>query len=141
MTTYGYALPDPTHPDRLSVWFTGGKVECGEPRNSPEIQAWKRLFRREEGVLSPNPAFRQKRRRPPRRTFREGVMVAAAKMLMGARGYDDGMDEETGELSYSFSRPLGGHGKAYVDIVHLDEQTRVMRGHAGTLYVFTRLSK
>jgi len=26
MTTYGYALPDPEKVDRLSVWFSGGKV-------------------------------------------------------------------------------------------------------------------
>ena len=26
MTTYGYALPDPDRVDRLSVWFSGGKV-------------------------------------------------------------------------------------------------------------------
>ena len=51
-------------------------------------------------------------------------MVAAARLLMGAEGYDDGMDEVTGEMSYKFSRPVGGHGKAYVDILHLDEQFR-----------------
>ena len=63
-------------------------------------------------------------RRRRRRTFHKGVMVAAARVLMGAEGYDDGMDDETGEMGYSFSRPVGGHGMVYVDVLHLDERTR-----------------
>ncbi len=51
-------------------------------------------------------------------------MVIAAKLLMGAEGYDDGMDEETGMMEYRFNKPVGGHGKAYVDVLHLDERTR-----------------
>jgi hypothetical protein len=66
-------------------------------------------------------------------------MVFAAKMMMGATGYDDAMDEKTGEMSYTFTRPMGGHAKTYVDILHLDENIRVMRGHAGTLYAFARM--
>ena len=67
---------------------------------------------------------RQQHPSPQRRTIREVVMVLAARLLMGAKGYNDEMDEETGEMGYTFSRPMGGHGKAYVDILHLDEQTR-----------------
>jgi len=66
-------------------------------------------------------------------------MVVAAKLLMGATGYNDDMDEESGTLAYSFTRPMGGHNKAYVDILHLDGQNRVMRGHAGTIYAFARM--
>ena len=44
MTTRGYALPDPNKPDRLSVWFSGGKMECGEAKSSQEFQVWKRIF-------------------------------------------------------------------------------------------------
>lgn len=111
MTTYGYALPDPDKPDRLSVWFSGGKLECGERKSSAEFEVWKRIFGKNNNV---NEA----------RTLREGVMVAAARLFMGATGYNDGMNEQTGEMVYTFSRPVGGHGKAYVDIVHLDEQIR-----------------
>ncbi|KAL7534544.1 hypothetical protein ACHAXR_005941 [Thalassiosira sp. AJA248-18] len=118
MTVNGYTLPDPNKPDRLSVWFSGGKMECGESRSSPEFQVWKRIFGNDGDTKS------KKKQQPRRRTFREGVMVTAARLLMGAEGYDDGMNEETGEMAYSFSRPVGGHGKAYVDILHLDEQIR-----------------
>ena len=51
-------------------------------------------------------------------------MVGAARLLMGAQGYNDGMDEKSGDMSYTFSRPVGGHGKVYVEVLHLDEQTR-----------------
>jgi len=142
MTTYGYALPDPENPDRLSIWFSGGKVECGESRRSPKFKVWKRIFGTAgatSGGGGGTSSKRKQRQSPQKRTVREGVMVVAARLLMGAKGYNDEMDEESGEMGYTFSRPMGGHGKAYVDIVHLDEQTRVMRGHAGTLYVFTRV--
>lgn len=132
MTTYGYVLPDPTTPDRLSVWFSGGKISCGEDKKSREFQVWKEIFG------CPN-YFKGGRREKRRRTFREGAMVFAAKMMMGATGYDDAMDEKTGEMSYTFTRPMGGHAKTYVDILHLDENIRVMRGHAGTLYAFARM--
>ena len=56
--------------------------------------------------------------------MREGMMVGAARLLMGAQGYNDGMDEKSGDMSYTFSRPVGGHGKVYVEVLHLDEQTR-----------------
>lgn len=125
MTTYGYTLPDPNHSDRYSVWFTGGKVECGEPKSSSKFRVWKKIFGCQQ----------------PARTFREGMMTTAAKLLMGASGYNDGMDKETGTMKYSFSRPMSGHGKAYVDICHLDAQNRVMRGHAGTIYVFARMGE
>ena len=131
MTTYGYVLPDPTTPDRLSVWFSGGKITCGEDKESHAFHVWKEIF----GC----PASKGRKRR--RRTFREGAMVFAAQMMMGATGYDDAMDEETGELSYTFSRPIGGHSKTYVDIMHLDHKIRVMRGHAGTVYTFAKVKK
>jgi len=144
MTVYGYALPDPNTPDRLSVWFSGGKMECGECRKSHKFQVWKRIF---GDAVPTSPvvtagkttgaaaavgggggrmeiATTKKRIPRRRRTFREGVVVIAAKLLLGAEGYDDGMDEETGTMGYSFSKPVGGHGKTYVDILHLDEQTR-----------------
>jgi len=132
MTTYGYVLPDPITPDRLSVWFSGGKISCGEDKESHQFQLWKEIF----GCHS-----KSKGRKRRRRTFREGAMVFAAQMMMGATGYDNAMDEETGELSYTFTRPVGGHAKNYVDILHLDDRIRIMRGHAGTTYAFARLKE
>ena len=44
-----------------------------------------------------------------------------------------------GSLEYEFTRPLGGHGVAYVDVLYLDNSLRVVRGHRGTFFVFSRL--
>ena len=131
-------------------------MECGEPLYSHEFLLWKRIFgdpkptsslRGLWGSIAPNTfsspisddGFDDNRLFHRRRTFREGTMVFAARLLMGATGYNDSMDEETGALRYSFTRPIGGHGKTFVDILHSDEQLRVMRGHAGTLYAFARV--
>ena len=109
-------------------------MECGESKRSQEFKIWKQIFSSTPSPSSGGQVYTRKRR-----TFGQGVMVVAAKLLMGATGYNDDMDEESGTLAYSFTRPMGGHGKAYVDVLHLDDQNRVMRGHAGTLYVFTRM--
>lgn len=124
MTTYGYALPDPCKPDRLSVWFSGGKIECGELKSSAEFEVWKQIFGNNNADRSNvNRTADWKRHIRRRRTLREGVMVTAARLFMGAEGYDDGM-APSGEVVYTFSRPVGGHGKAYVDVVHIDDHIR-----------------
>jgi len=119
MTTYGYSLPDPNTENRHSVWFTGGRIE---PNNHPrDIFDWKRLF-----TLH-----------PPKHSFGEKAKLLAVKLLMGAT-VPEKMDED-GSMSYEFTRPLGGHGMAYVDVVYLDETLRIVKGHRGTVMVFSRL--
>eukprot|EP00980_Cylindrotheca_fusiformis_P028289 scaffold22589_cov138-Cylindrotheca_fusiformis.AAC.52 len=119
MTTYGYSLPDPEIPDRYSIWFTGG---CIEPNNDPsDIDGWKRLF-----TLH-----------PPKHTFGEKAKLLAVKLLMGAT-LPEGMDEN-GRMEFAFTRPIGGHGTAFVDVIYIDNCLRVVRGHRGTIMVFSRL--
>jgi len=119
MTTYGYSLPDPEVPNRHSIWFTGGRIE---PNNNPsDISEWKRLF-----TLN-----------PPRHSFGEKAKLLAVKLLMGAT-IPESMNED-GSLEYTFTRPLGGHGMAYVDVIYLDETLRIVRGQRGTVFVFSRL--
>ena len=78
-------------------------MECGESKRSQEFKVWKQIFG--------NPSSSSGGQNTPRkrRTFGQGVMVVAAKLLMGATGYNDDMDEETGIMKYSFTRPMGGH--------------------------------
>jgi hypothetical protein len=119
MTTYGYSLPDPNVPNRHSIWFTGGRIE---PNNNPsDIIDWKRLF-----TLH-----------PPKHTFGEKAKLLAVKLLMGATVPKEMLAD--GSMEYSFTRPLGGHGMAYVDVVYLDETLRIVKGHRGTTFVFSRL--
>ncbi|KAL3924198.1 MAG: hypothetical protein SGILL_001189 [Bacillariaceae sp.] len=119
MTTYGYSLPDPNKANRHSIWFTGGRIE---PNNDvKDITAWKRLF-----ALH-----------PPQHSFGEKAKLLAVKLLMGATVPEE--MAEDGSMEYSFSRPLGGHGMAYVDVIYLDDSMRIVRGHRGTTFVFSRV--
>ena len=119
MTTYGYTLPDPEVPNRHSIWITGGRIE---PNNDPsDIKEWMRLFSLH----------------PPKHGFGEQAKLLAVKLLMGAT-----IPKELnadGSMEYSFTRPLGGHGVAYVDVLYLDSSLRVVRGHRGTFFVFSKL--
>jgi len=119
MTTYGYSLPDPNTPNRHSIWFTGGRIE---PNNeSADIISWKKLF-----TLH-----------PPKHSFGEKAKLLAVKLLMGATVPEE-MTED-GSMEYTFTRPLGGHGMAYIDVIYLDESMRIVRGHRGTTFVFSRV--
>jgi hypothetical protein len=119
MTTYGYTLPDPEVPNRHSIWITGGRIE---PNNDPaDIKEWMRLF-----TLH-----------PPKHGYGEQAKLLAVKLLMGATIPEHINDD--GSMDYSFTRPLGGHGVAYVDVLYLDNSLRVVRGHRGTFFVFSRL--
>ena len=51
----------------------------------------------------------------------------------------EGMDVNNGSMDYSFTRPIGGHGMAYMDVIYLDKTLRIVRGHRGTIFVFSRL--
>eukprot|EP00536_Pseudo-nitzschia_multiseries_P009411 jgi/Psemu1/242117/estExt_Genewise1.C_2610049 len=121
MTTYGYSLPDPNIPNRHSVWFTGGRIE---PNNDmSDVLAWKSFF-----TLH-----------PPKHSFGEKAKLLAVKLLMGATIPTE-VDPEDGSMNYVFTRPLGGHGMAYVDVIYLDDSLRIARGHKGTVFVFSRIS-
>jgi hypothetical protein len=120
MTTYGYSLPDPNVPNRHSIWFTGGRIE---PNSDPsDVLAWKNFFTIH----------------PPKHSFSEKAKLLAVKLLMGATIPKE-IDPDDGSISYDFTRPLGGHGMAYVDVIYLDESMKIVRGHRGTLFVFSRV--
>ena len=121
MTTYGYSLPDPETPNRHSIWFTGGRVE---PNNEiSDILMWKNFF-----TLH-----------PPSHSFGEKAKLLAVKLLMGATIPEE-MDPEDGSMNYVFTRPLGGHGMAYMDVIYMDESLRICRGQRGTIFVFSRVT-
>jgi len=120
ITTYGYVLPDPTVPNRLSIWFSGGKIEANEDDHHPE--EWKRAFG--DGTF--------------KRHLQEKARVLAAKLLLGAEVPDK--IEEDGSMSYKLHRPIGGHGSAYVDVLYMDDTLRIVQGNRGSLFVFTRVT-
>ena len=119
MTTHGYCLPDPLTPNRLSIWLTGGKIAPNDDEH--DQREWKRLFGRNL----------------PSRTLGEKARVFAANLLMGAQVPKE--MQEDGTMEFYFTRPLGGHGVAYNDVVYMDDTMRIVRGHRGTVFVFARI--
>lgn len=125
MSTFGFTLPDPSVHNRLTVWFTGGLLEevPHKTQKSFPSEHWKRIFSN-----------------PGQRTVGSWARIIAANLLLGINTADC-MDEVDGSLEYRFSRPLGGHGRAYLDILYLDRDLRIMRGHHGTIYVCCRTDR
>ena len=134
----GYMIPDPDVPSRLSVWFTGGKLspasrvaerttttsdDGSTTSNSDDsdFEEWTKIFGNSSS------------------TWTESIANMSAKLLLGAE-LPSGMNEVDGSMSYALHRPYGGHGKAYVDILYLDDDLYVTKGNSGTIHVAVRSS-
>jgi PAP_fibrillin len=117
MTTHGYVLPNPDNGDRLTVWFTGGSIEV-----ISDLAQWKKVF---------------DSKNQPKGTMGANVKRFAAKMLLGA--HPANAMEEDRKLTYEFTRPIGGHEKAYVDLIYLDDTLRITRANTGAIFVFARI--
>jgi hypothetical protein len=143
----GYVLPDPHIPNRLTVWFTGGKLcpatlasnedeEDEYDEESPKKAAIKNEIddNDEYGGFEEWTALFSKGKW--RKTLGERARAMAAKLLLGA-DIPNKMEED-GHMEYSLHRPVGGHSKVYVDVLYLDEDILIMRGHRGTIYAMAR---
>lgn len=120
LTNHGYALPDPNVPNRLSIWFSGGALEVQD--EPADLDEWKRVF---DFACAPE------------RNLREYASILAARLLLGALLPAE--MEDDGTISFTLKNPIGGHGCAYCDIVYMDEDLRIMRGHHGSVYVCSRV--
>ena len=121
MKNNGYMLPDPKVPNRLSIWFTEGTLEVNDLES--DLEEWKRIFSAQK----------------PKLGLYDRASILAARLLLGAN-MPDTMDDD-GTMSYSLTRPIGGHGFAYVDVLYVDDDLRVLRGHGGQVYVCARLAE
>jgi hypothetical protein len=120
MTTQGYAISNPKHPDRLSVWFTGGTIEVNE-----DTRRWKQVFASEHLP------------KPQRGLFGDRGRLQKARSKMGATSPD--CMEEDGKMSYRLMKPVAGHEISFVEIIFIDETVRVMRANTGVFYVSARI--
>jgi len=59
-----------------------------------------------------------------------------ARLFLGAE-VTDGMDEN-GTMRYTLRRPIGGHGKVYVDVIYLDDDLLITKGNKGTIHVMVK---
>jgi hypothetical protein len=119
MKNHGYMLPDPKIPNRLSIWFTAGTLEVND---DADLDDWKRIFSAQ-----------------PKLGLYDRANILAARLLLGAN-MPETMGED-GTMSYELRRPIGGHGLAYCDVLYLDDDLRVLRGHGGQVYVCARLAE
>jgi hypothetical protein len=121
LTNYGYTLPDPSNPNRNSIWFTAGTIE---PADINFLEDWKKLFGERHTPDSDRTQYTEKAR------------SLASAILLGA--VSEPMDD-SGTAGYYLTQPIGGHGYAYCDVIYLDSDIRVMRGHSGSVLVFKRV--
>lgn len=87
-----------------------------------DLEEWKQIF--DENAV-------------PRRDMREFARLLAAKVLLGANTSDELAPD--GTMNYTLKRPIGGHGSCFCDVLYLDDSLRIMRGHHGSLYVFSKV--
>lgn len=144
LTNYGYALPDPTHPNRKSIWFTGGTIESAQDHSLDE---WKRIFgattasKDKSNEIAEDQAdgasSSASNRSCKQTSFAEAekARMLASKIMLGA--VHEPMDSR-GVVGFHLKRPIGGHGSAYCDVIYMDEDVRIMRGHSGSIYVFKK---
>jgi hypothetical protein len=113
-------VPDPNVPNRLSIWFSSGRLEVQD--ETEDLAEWKHLFDEKEA---------------PRRSIGELARVVAAKILLGADIASEMNDD--GTLSYNLKRPIGGHSQVFCDVIYADDTMRILRGHHGSTFVFSRV--
>jgi len=120
ITTYGHVLPDPKKPNRLSIWFSGGKIEPSADQQ--DLGLWTKAFG--GGQI--------------KRQLQQKAKVLAAKLLLGATV--PSAVEGDGSMEFVLTRPIGGHGSTYVDVLYLDDSLRIVQGNKGSIFVMTRVS-
>jgi hypothetical protein len=152
MSVKGYVLPDPETPNRLTVWFTGGKLSparLAHGQDGAETDDEDQAELESETKPSKEPHMEEDEnyggfeewssmfaKGKWRKTLGERARAMAAKLLLGA-DVPNKMEEE-GHMEYTLHRPVGGHGKVYVDVLYLDEDILIMQGHHGTIYAMAR---
>eukprot|EP00522_Entomoneis_paludosa_P018075 CAMPEP_0172444260 /NCGR_PEP_ID=MMETSP1065-20121228/4321_1 /TAXON_ID=265537 /ORGANISM="Amphiprora paludosa, Strain CCMP125" /LENGTH=355 /DNA_ID=CAMNT_0013194725 /DNA_START=260 /DNA_END=1327 /DNA_ORIENTATION=- len=115
----GYTVPNPHEPNRYSIWFTGGRCLA---RHDADADAWRHVF----GSSLPPPL-----------SIPQQLQLGVAQLLMGAQAAS-GLRPD-GSLDYVMKRPMGGHRRAYQDVLYVDDTTRITAGNRGTVVVVSRL--
>ena len=118
----GYFLPDPETSNRLTVWFTGGYL-APAPVTAEDLangygglDDWVEFFGAEY-----------------KRTWSEALSDMGAKLFLGAELPNE-MDP-TGKMEYTLHRPYGGHGKGHADVMYVDGELLITKGHSGSIHV------
>ena len=127
MENQGYLFPDPDHPRRMLVWFTGGRFW---PRFRRDVRDWCKAF----GVGNSASAFGEWRswlyRAATLDTLKEDEPFDPNVACDENEDSDTNEDEPRGPVfSYSTKKPMPG----YFDILYLGSDLRITRGNRGTV--------
>jgi len=122
MSVTGYVLPDPDTPNRLTVWFTGGKLsparlsshDRAETDDEDEEEYDEAPIQNDDGYGGFEDWTAIFAKGKWRKTLGERARAMAAKLLLGA-DVPNKMEED-GHMEYVLHRPIGGHAKIYVDV-------------------------
>ena len=126
MSVKGYVLPDRDVPNRLSVWFTSGQLSPARLASKDDTDIidedeteFKQVSEQQVdsesddyGGLDDWSAMFSKGKW--RKTIGQRARAMAAKLLLGAE-LPNKMEED-GHMKYVLRRPIGGHGKVYVEV-------------------------
>jgi hypothetical protein len=113
MTNHGFCIVDPEVPNRITIWFSGGRLEMADDYDRP---IWMEHF--------------------DSSSWPDVAQSLATRILLGATVPAMASD---GTMSYTLHRPIGGHGKVFCDVVYSDGVLQVTKGHSGTLHVSTKV--
>lgn len=116
LSTKGYSQRDPETSDRVSVWFSGGEIRH---RLSEDSEKWKEVF---GSTL-----------KPLRKSWKDRIQAFLARRFIGL--------ELINSSKYEFKRLVGGRGKAYLEILYLDDDLRVTRGNRGSVVISRRAQR
>ena len=131
MTVKGFMVPDPETPNRFTIWFAGGKLEPAVP--CQKYKEYNKRRNQNQHVPHENQGqkgksygsledwqsiFSNRTNKKIRRSWKEQARLIAAKLLLGAEISDE--MEENGAMKYILHRPVGGHGKSYIDVSHFN---------------------
>ena len=133
MSVKGYILPDPETKNRLTVWFTGGRLDPAKLSRSDGDET----DDEEENTISEGNEYGGFKEWEAifgkgkwRKALSERARVMALKVLLGV-DVPNKMEDD-GHMEYHMNRPVGGHGKAYIDVSYL----RFQSVHGTLLFIY-----
>lgn len=118
-TVHNFGVCEPIRDDTLQVQFTGG---CLAPADQTSLKTWKVVFGNQSKPLS--------------RNLKQRLLTSISRIMFGLVP-PQGMEQETGKVSFKMQRPPKGK----LSILYLDEELRITRGNRGTLLVSERQIK
>lgn len=113
---HNYGVCEPTLDNTLQVQFTGG---CLAPADQTSLKTWKAVFGDQSKPLS--------------RNLKQRLLTYISRIMFGLVP-PQGMEQETGKISFKMQRPPKGK----LSILYLDEELRITRGNRGTVLVTER---